>query len=115
MTWPAIAQVLIAASVLFVWIVRLENVEREFVEYGIPPLLRNAVGAAKISLATLLLAGLRYPDLTFISAMLMALLMLCALIAHWRVRHAWRRSVPALLLMLLSLGVARSAYIGLRR
>lgn len=115
MSWTAIAQVLIAASVLFVWIVRLENVEREFIEYGIPPLIRNAVGAAKISLATLLLAGLRYPDLTFVPAVLMALLMACALIAHWRVRHAWRRSVPAFLLMLLSLAVARSAYMDLRR
>ncbi len=115
MTWSAVAQVVIAASVLFVWIVRLENVEREFVEYGIPPLIRNAVGATKIALATLLLAGLRHPDLVPVPAVVMALLMLAALVAHWRVRHAWQRYVPASVLMILSVGVAASAVDGLRR
>ena len=115
MTLLAVAQVLIAASVLFVWIVRLENVEREFVEYRIPPLIRNAVGAAKISLATLLIAGLWYPDLVCVPALLMALLMLAALIAHWRVRHAWQRYVPAFVLMVLSVGVAVTARDDLRR
>ncbi len=115
MAWLAVAQVLIAASVLFVWIVRLENVEREFVEYGIPPLIRNAVGAAKIALATLLIAGLWHPDLVPAPAILMALLMLAALIAHWRVRHAWQRYLPAFVLMVLSVGVAVTALKDVRR
>lgn len=114
MTWSAVAQVVIAASVAFVWIVRLENVEREFIEYGISPLVRNAVGAAKIALATLLLAGLLHPDLVLVSATLMALLMFAALIAHWKVRHSWQRSVPAFALMLLSVAVAVRAFQGLR-
>ena len=113
MTWSAVAQVVIAASVAFVWVVRLENVEREFIEYGIPPLVRNAVGAAKIALAAFLLAGLRHPDLVLVPAMLMALLMFAVLIAHWRVRHSWQRSIPALVLMLLSVAVAAQASQGL--
>ena len=115
MTWTAIAQVVIAASVLFVWIFRLENIEREFIEYGIPSLVRNAVGAAKTALAVLLIVGLWHPELVLAPAVLMALLMLCALIAHWRVRHPWRRSVPAFVLMALSTGVAVSALMDLRR
>ena len=51
------AQVVIALSVAFVWIVRLPNVVKEFHEYGLPDLVRNTVGAAKICLATLLMAS----------------------------------------------------------
>ena len=44
--------------------------------------------------------------LVFIPALLMSLLMVCALIAHATVRHAWPRYIPALVLLLLSLYVS---------
>jgi hypothetical protein len=109
MTTTAVAQIVIAVSVAWVWIVRLPNVGREFEEYHIPDLIRNLVGASKIALGTLLVAGIWYPSLVLLSALLMAFLMVCAVLAHVRVHHAWQRSVPAVVLLALSLFVAASA------
>lgn len=103
------AQVVVALSVLYVWIFRFENIVREFREYRLPDTARNLVGASKIALATLLLAGLWYPPLVLVSALAMALLMVCAQIAHLSVRHRWHRYVPSLVLLALSLFVAQAA------
>ncbi len=100
------AQLVIAASVAFVWIFRLDNIIKEFDEYRLPSIVRNLVGATKISLATLLVTGIWYPTLVFIPAVSMSLLMVCALIAHATVHHAWPRYVPAFGLLLLSLYVS---------
>ena len=99
------AQWVIALAIAFVWIIRLPNIVKEFNEYGLSDLIRNTVGAAKICLATLLITGIWYPRLVPASALLMALLMLCAQIAHFRAKHSWRRYMPSLGLLLLSLFV----------
>ena len=99
------AQLLIAVSIGFVWIVRLPNIVKEFHEYQLHDLVRNAVGAAKIALSTLLVAGIWYPHLLFVTALLMAFLMLCAQAAHFRAKHTWHKFVPSLGLLLLCLFV----------
>jgi hypothetical protein len=100
------AQVIIALSIGFVWIVRFDNIVIEFKQYGIPDRLRNLVGASKIALSTLLVTGIWYPSLVFIPALLMAFLMLCAQIAHLKVKNPLSKFVPSLLLLILSLFVA---------
>lgn len=105
----AVAQVVIAVSVIFVWVFRYDNIQREFREYGLPDLVRNAVGATKIAGATLLLAGLWYPSLVFAPAVVMAVLMFGAQIAHARARHTWHKYVASLLLLVLSVYVALAA------
>jgi len=100
------AQGIIACAIAFVWIVRLPQVSAEFHEYGLSDLVRTLVGAAKIVLATLLVVAIWYPALALIPALLMACLMVCAVVAHVKVHHAWRKSVPAGLLLVLSLFVA---------
>lgn len=100
-----LAQVIVALSVVYVWIVRLPNIEKEFREYGIPDLVRNTVGATKIALATLLIAGIWYPSLVLVPAVLMAFLMLCAQAAHLKAKHPWQKYMPSLALLLLSLFV----------
>lgn len=101
-----VAQVIVALSVLYVWIVRLPNVEKEFHEYGIPDLVRNTVGASKVALATLLLAGIWYPAPVLVSALIMAFLMLCAQYFHFKAKHPWQKYMPSLALLLLSLFIA---------
>jgi hypothetical protein len=105
----AAAQIVIAASVFFVWIVRLPNVEGEFREYGLSDVVRNAVGAAKMSAAALLLAGLWYPGLVLPAALVMAGFMLCAQVFHVRVRHPMSKYVASFVLLVLSLAVAFAA------
>ncbi|MBC8984915.1 DoxX family protein [Pedobacter sp. N36a] len=100
------AQLIIAISVTYVWIFRYDNIVKEFKQYGIPDLLRNMVGAAKIALSTLLITGIWYTALVPLPALLMAGLMLCAQAAHLKVRNPWQKFVPSLLLLMLSLFVA---------
>ncbi len=97
------AQIIIALSVGFVWIVRLDNIVLEFKPFGISPLVRNLVGAVKISLSTLLIVGIWHESLALVPALLMAFLMICAQIAHFRVRNPWPKFVPSFLLIILCL------------
>ncbi len=100
------AQVFIAISIVVVWMGRFDNIVKEFKEYGIPDTVRNVVGGTKISLATLLVAGIWYPSLVPVPALIMAFLMLCAQGAHFKVRHPWQKYLPSLALLILSLFVA---------
>ncbi|GAC1656271.1 MAG: hypothetical protein NVS4B3_21880 [Gemmatimonadaceae bacterium] len=105
-TLAAVSQVIIALSIVIVWVFRYNNVVDEFREYRLPNTVRNMVGATKIALSTLLIVGIWIPTLVVIPALLMALLMLGAQLAHVSVRHAWYKSAPSFTLMLLSLFVA---------
>ena len=48
-----LAQLVVSVSVIIVWVFRYDNIVVEFKQYGISDLLRNIVGASKISLATI--------------------------------------------------------------
>ena len=49
-----LSQIIISFSIVVVWVFRHENIVLEFKQYGLSNLLRNIVGALKISLATIL-------------------------------------------------------------
>lgn len=100
------AQIIIACSIALVWVARFPNVVKEFHEYGLPDSVRTLVGSTKIALATLLVAGIWYPRLVIVPALMMAVLMVCAQAAHVKVHHAWQKYVPSLALLFLSLFVA---------
>ncbi len=101
-----LAQLVIAFSILVVWVFRFDNIVNEFKQYGLPDLVRNMVGATKIALATLLVTGIWYPSLVLVPAILMALLMVAAQLVHVRAKNPWPKYVPSFLLLLLSLFVA---------
>lgn len=100
------AQIIIAVSIIVVWVFRFDNIVKEFKQYGISDLLRNMVGASKIAISTLLIAGIWYPSLVLIPALLMALLMLAAQVAHIRAKNPFIKYVPSFFLLILSLFVA---------
>jgi hypothetical protein len=102
----AAAQIVIAVSVLYVWVFRFDNIVKEFREYGLSDLFRTMVGAAKIALSTLLIAGIWHPELVLVPALAMAVLMGGAQVSHFRVKHAFPAFMPSLVLLLLSLFVA---------
>lgn len=101
-----LSQLVIAVSIVIVWVFRFDNIVKEFKQYGLSDLTRNAVGAAKIALAALLVTGIWYPSPVAGPALLMALLMLCAQGAHLKVGNPWSKRLPSLILMILSLFVA---------
>ncbi|MBN2762469.1 MAG: DoxX family protein [Bacteroidales bacterium] len=107
-------QVLIALSLLLVWLVRprmetgyrggdAKNMKEEFAVYGFPYWFMIIVGVLKVGFALLLIAGLWLPRLIPVSSIGIALLMAGAVAMHIRVKDPLKKSLPALSLFLLSL------------
>jgi len=63
-----LAQLIIAISIIVVWVFRFDNIVIEFKQYDLSDLIRSMVGASKIALATLLVVGIFYEEVVFISA-----------------------------------------------
>ena len=101
-----LVQIIVAISVDYVWIVRFENVIKEFKQFGLSDLTRNFVGASKISLAALLIAGIWYPSLVLISSPLMAFFMVSAQFFHFKNSSPMQKRVPSLFLLLACLFIA---------
>jgi len=100
------SQIVLAGSVAFVWIFRFDNIVKEFKQFGLPDLIRNMVGASKIAISTLLIAGIWYTVPVLYSALAMAFLMICAQIAHFKVKNPLTKHLPSLVLLILSLFIA---------
>ena len=105
-----IAQLIVSISVISVWVFRYDNIVLEFKQYGISDLLRNIVGASKISLATILILGIWYTKLLVVSSLLMAFLMICAQFYHIKVKNPLIKYVPSFFLLVLSLFIAAVNY-----
>jgi hypothetical protein len=102
----SIAQLIVAVSVVFVWVFRYFNVVREFKEFGLSDLTRNAVGATKIALSTILALGVWYSLPIQEAAWAMGALMLCAQFFHFKVRNSIIKFLPSFFLLLLSVYIA---------
>jgi hypothetical protein len=98
--------VLIALAIVIIWVFRFYKFEKEFKGYGLSDLTRNIVGASKIILSTLLVAGIWYPGLVLVPALLMAPLMLAAQYFHFKAKHPLLYHIPSLILLLLCLFIA---------
>jgi hypothetical protein len=96
-----VAQLIIAASIIYVWVFRFDNIIVEFKQYELSDLVRSAVGAAKIALATLIVAGIWYPSLVFISSLMMGFMMLSAQYFHFKVKNPFAKYIPSFFLLLL--------------
>ena len=116
-TLITIAQIVIAAGLLNVWLVRARNptpfrggdarnMREEFAEYGLPSWAMGVVGTLKVSLALMLLASVWIPSLLQPAAIGVAALMCGAVAMHTKVRDPLVKSVPALTLLVLSVFVS---------
>lgn len=101
-----VCQLIVAISVLIVWIFRFHNVEKEFNQFGLSITIRSAVGASKIALATLLLVGICQPCYAFYSSIFMGLFMLSAQYFHFKVKNPFKQRVPSLVFLLLCVFIA---------
>ena len=101
-----LSQVVVAVSVLVVWVFRYHNVIVEFKQFGYSDVFRNFVGTSKIAISTLLLTGIWYEELTLYAAVGMAVFMLAAQLSHIRVNNPFLQRLPSLLFLIMSLFVA---------
>ena len=101
-----LSQITVAISVVYVWTFRFHNVLKEFEQFGLSDLTRNIVGATKISLATLLVAGIWYPSLVLIPSIFMGLLMVGAQYFHFKISNPLIKHLPSIILLVLSSFIA---------
>jgi hypothetical protein len=109
-------QAAIGLTILNVWLVRFRvaspfrgggaaNMREEFAVYGLPSWSLLLVGGAKVALALALLMGIWVPGLTPLAAAGLAAFMLGALALHLKAGDPPVRSVPAAVLLGLSMVV----------
>lgn len=110
----AILQIILALGLVNVWLVRFHkptkyrgkgagNMREEFHAYGLPTWFMYLIGAAKITIAVLLIAGLWIPVVVKPAATVLAVLMIGAVSMHVKVRDAFIKSVPALLMLVMAI------------
>ena len=104
--YSIVAQIIVALSIIYVWIFRFDNIVKEFKQFGLNDITRNMVGASKIALSTLLVAGIWYPFLILVPALLLAFLMVSAQYFHFKTGNPWQKHMPSLLLLVLCLFIA---------
>jgi uncharacterized membrane protein YphA (DoxX/SURF4 family) len=83
-----------------------KNMREEFVAYGLPPWFMWAIGFLKVTLAILLIVGLWINSISRPAAIGVAVLMLGAVAMHLKVGDPWKKSLPAISLLVLCLVVA---------
>ena len=108
-----IAQTVAALWILNVWFNRFNkdtgyrggaatNMREEFEEYGFSKDQMYVVGAAKVSLAALMLAGHAVPKLVRPASAGLAMFMLGAIGMHVKVKDPLKRSMPAISVLCLA-------------
>ena len=98
-------QMLVAASIFFVWVVRYPNIVREFEEYGLPCWLRDFVGILKLTFASMLLIGIQHAQMAVIGVGI-AVLMAAAFVIHLRAKNPFHKMLPSLSLLLCAAAIA---------
>ena len=112
-TLVPICQIIVGCGLLNVWLLRFNkptayrgstaaNMLEEFAAYGLPAWSCYLVGFLKVASAFGLLAGLLYPSLVLPAAAVIAVLMAGALAMHLKVGDPFKKSLPALSVLLLS-------------
>ena len=112
-----LCQIIIALGIFNVWILRYgketnwrggeaKTMKEEFSAYGLPGKVMVFIGGAKILLATCLIIGIWIPLLVKPAAIAMAFLMIGAVSMHVKVKDPLQKSLPAFIMLVLSLIVA---------
>ena len=113
----SVLQLTIALGIFNVWIIRFnkptayrgggaQTLAEEFRVYGLSDQTCKVVGVLKLTLAGLLVVGIWFPTIASWAAGGMALLMLVAVLMHFKVSDPISKAIPASCILALSLFVA---------
>ena len=92
-------KILVGASIFFVWVVRYNNIVEEFKQYQLPEWLRDIVGIFKIAFAIMLQTTSAH--LVLLGSGGIAILMVAALVTHFRVNTPYSKRIPSVTLMFI--------------
>ena len=93
-------KILSGVAIFFVWVVRYDNIKREFKEYKLPTWLRDTVGILKISFAAML--QFTKIEIVRIGALGITILMLGAVFTHIRLKSNFRKYIASVLMLTIS-------------
>ena len=77
-------KILSSVAIFFVWVVRYENIRKEFDDYNLPTWLRDLTGILKLSCAWMLHSS--DPKIVVAGSSGITLLMLAAVVTHVRLK-----------------------------
>lgn len=118
MDWVVnVLSILIALGIFNVWFLRFgkptawrggtaTNMPEEFAAYGLPPWFVWVIGFLKVGLAIALVVGRWVPGVTSPAAIGMAVLMVGAIGMHLKAGDPPRKSLPAFVMLVMSVLVA---------
>jgi len=96
-----VCKVLLSVSLFYVWVVRYENIKKEFIDYKLPTWLRDLVGILKLSFSLMIISNDK--NLVWIGSMGIIVLMIGALATHFKVKNPFQKMIPAVTLSILCL------------
>ncbi|MCA8981162.1 MAG: DoxX family protein [Planctomycetes bacterium] len=113
LTGATALQLILALGLLNVWLFRAkvatpyrgggaQSLREEFRAYGLPHWFFVLVGSLKLGSALALIAGMWFPVLTPVAAVVVLALMCGALAMHMKVGDAALKSLPAFMMLLVS-------------
>jgi hypothetical protein len=119
MSWvsiPAVLQLIVGVGLLNVWLLRSKSateyrggsatsLREEFEAYGLPEIAFYVVGGLKILAGIVLIAGTWIALPVTLAAAVVAALMVGALAMHVKVGDPVKKSVPAALMLVMSLAI----------
>ena len=117
---------IVSSTIINVWLFRYDkesvyrggdatNMLEEFYVYGLNETFLYVVGTIKVFSALILLIGIFYDKLIFFSASLISGFMTAAIFMHLKVGDELIKSLPASIILLLSLVIVYSTYFKQKR
>ena len=94
-------KVISGVAIFFVWVVRYDNIKREFEEYRLPSWLRDFTGILKISFACML--QFSNNEVVVLGALGISFLMTAAVITHVRLKSNFRSYIASVVMLLMSI------------
>ena len=112
----SVLQIILALGLMNVWLIRFNRksayrggnastMREEFAQYGLPAWSTYVIGAMKLGAAFALIVGFWIPSFILPAAALVGTLMLGAILMHAKVRDPLVKSLPAAMMLLMSVSV----------
>ena len=90
----------ISSAIFYVWVVKYQNIVKEFKEFQLPDWLRDIVGVFKLTFALMIISTNN--KIALIGSLGIAILMVAALLTHLKVKNPFYKMIPSMSLMVIS-------------
>ena len=93
------AKIIATVAILFVWLVRYDNIKKEFLEYNYPSWFRDFVGILKISFIIMLHSN--HNQVVLIGAFGIFILMSGAVLTHIKAKSTFRKYIASVSMLII--------------